>query len=91
MSESDNVISIGSDFRNYSRRFWGSADRERAALTEPKSSDREWILPGSRDLAPDHVMAWNLHGHTKQDEARRQRLELIRLEEKNGLRPRSWF
>jgi hypothetical protein len=36
-------------------------------------------------------MAWQLHGSTKQDEARRRRLNIARLEQKFGLREESWF
>jgi hypothetical protein len=91
MNESDNVVSIGDDFRRYSRKFWGSRDRERAAREEQRAADLSSLgLLGEQAKPPDHVLSWQLHGPTKQDEERRRRLNLKRLEEKHGLRPPSW-
>ena len=86
----NNIESIGDDYRKYSRKFWGSRDRARAAKEEQQAAAlSDWFLPIERDKVPDHVMAWSL-GPTKQDEERKRRLNLARLEEKRGLRPRRW-
>ncbi len=91
MNDSDNVISIGDDFRRYPRKLWGSRDRARAAKEEQQAEAlSDWFLPIERDKVPDHVMSWQLIGPVAADEARRRRLNLARLEEKNGLRPRRW-
>jgi hypothetical protein len=50
-----------------------------------------WILPGLRQFPPDHVMSWQLHGKIKQDEERKRRLNIARLEVKNGIREKPWF
>jgi hypothetical protein len=94
MNEPDNhnIISLGDDFRQFDRKFWGWRDRARAAREDQQASLSDtWILGGDRPLPPDHVMAWQLHGSTKQDEARRRRLNIARLEQKFGLREESWF
>jgi hypothetical protein len=82
MNEADKIVSI---------KFWGSRDRDRAARAEQQAAELSSLgLLGERDKPPDHVMAWQLYGPTKADEERRRRLNLKRLEEKHGLRPRSW-
>jgi hypothetical protein len=92
MSDTDNIVSIGDDFRNYDRRFWGWRDRARADR-EDRQADltSEWILGGPKNPPPDHVMSWQLHGQTKADEQRQRRQRIARLEEKHGLRERPWF
>jgi hypothetical protein len=89
-SDNDNVVSIGDDFRQFDRKFWGWRDRARAqredALTDHSKS---WVLPGNTQHVPDTVASFQLHGPTKADEARRTRLNVKRLEEKLGRRPRT--
>jgi hypothetical protein len=92
MSERDNVVSIGDDYRRYSRKFWGTRDRERAAREEQQAAAlTSWGLSGTRPLAPDHVMAWNDRAAARETEQRRRRLETRRLEIKHGLRPPDWI
>jgi hypothetical protein len=92
MSDNDSVVSIGDDFRKYDRRHWGWRDRARAAREDQQVDlSGRWIMGGSRELPPDHVMSWQLHGPTKEDEERRRRLNIARLEEKHGIREKPWF
>jgi hypothetical protein len=87
----DNIISIGDDFRQYDRKFWGWKDRARAAREDRQASlSDQWIMGGSGQLHPDHLMSWQL-GPTKEDEARRRRRNIARLEEKHGIREKPWF
>ena len=89
-SDNDNVVSIGDDFRSYDRKFWGWRDRARAAREDEMSShSKSWFLPGQAPLVPDTVASFQLHGPTEQDEQRRRRHNIARLEEKHGLRPRT--
>jgi hypothetical protein len=88
--DNDNVVSIGDDFRNYDRRFWGWRDRARAqredALTDHSTS---WLLPGNTQLVPDTVASFRLYGESEAEKARRTRRNIARLEQKLGRRPRS--
>jgi hypothetical protein len=89
-SDNDNVVSIGNDFRNYDRRFWGWRDRARAAREDELSShSKSWFLPGNTPLVPDTVASFQLHGESEADKARRTRRNIARLEEKLGRRPRT--
>ena len=83
------VVSIGDNYRQFDRKHWGWRDRVRADREDALSSHtKDWILPGNTALVPDTVATFQLHGHTKEDEARRTRQNIKRLEEKRGLRPR---
>ena len=83
------IISIGNYRDEPDRRLWGWRDRLRAAREDELSShSKSWFLPGQAPLVPDTVASFQLHGESEADKARRTRLNLKRLEEKLGLRPR---
>ena len=89
-------VRAGHSRRDAARHFRVSAScavklLRRADRTGSVESAHRGRPRGSGKLAADHVLSWQLHGQTKEDEARRRRLNIVRLEEKHGLRPRSWF
>jgi hypothetical protein len=89
MSNPDNIISIGDDFRQYDRKSWGWRDRARAQREDAQTDhSKSWFLPGQVQLVPDTIASFQLHGEPEADKARRTRLNVRRLEQKHGLRPR---
>ena len=83
------VISIGNYRDEPDRRLCGWRDRLRGAREDELSShSKSWFIPGQVPFVPDTIASFQLHGQPEADKARRTRLNVRRLEQKHGLRPR---
>jgi len=83
------IISIGDDYRQYPKRFWGTRDKARAAAEARASAQLRAVQPLPGKSVPGDPSAFRLYGHGGErgrDEARARRVD--RLLGELGIRPR---
>jgi len=83
------IISIGDDYRQYPKRFWGTRDKARAADEASARAQLRELQPLPGKPVPGDPSALRLYGHGGQrgrDEARTRRVETLLGE--LGIRPR---
>ena len=82
----DKIITLGPDYREWPRKYWGTRDRAREEALKAQSARLQSVEP----LTPPPTPAVSVSLYGEQGDRERRRREIDRLLVKHGLKERPW-